>query len=360
MGKIKVLVVDDSVVVRSLISDVLSSDSNIEVIGVAANGKIAIQKITQSNPDIVTLDVEMPIMDGIETLREIRRIRPKLPVIMFSSVTERGAAVTLEALSIGASDYVTKPSNTGGLEASRQILKQELIKRIYSLANLETKVQLLPEGIKPKPQATGLVLRKAVVSRIDCLAIGVSTGGPNALERVVPKLPKNLGVPVVIVQHMPPLFTKSLAERLDGKSQLCVREGEDGAELNPGTVWVAPGGFHMVVSREGNAVKIRMNCDAPENSCRPAVDVLFRSVVKVYGNHVLGVIMTGMGQDGLRGCEQIAEVGGQIIAQDEATSVVWGMPGFVARAGLAEKILPVDDIAGEIEKKVFNSKLGIA
>jgi two-component system chemotaxis response regulator CheB len=353
MGKIRVLVVDDSVVIRRLVSDVLSSDAEIEVAGVAANGRIALEKIAQLNPDVVTLDVEMPEMDGLQTLKHIRRTYPRLVVIMFSTLTGRGAATTIDALSSGASDYVAKPANVGRATAGIETIRAELIPKIKALCGRTavalTKRENLRSVLQPR-----LSRRKlgAKFCRPEILAIGASTGGPNALATIIPALPASFPLPIVIVQHMPPIFTRLLAERLAANSSITVREGVEGAELKPGGAWIAPGSFHMALEKTGTCSRIRLHQEAPENSCRPAVDVLFRSVVKLYGPATLAVILTGMGQDGFRGCQEIYQAGGQILAQDEASSVVWGMPGFVARAELADKVMPLNQLAGEIMCRV--------
>jgi two-component system, chemotaxis family, protein-glutamate methylesterase/glutaminase len=311
------------------------------------------------NPDLITLDIDMPEMDGLAALRELRKTYPKLPVIMFSTLTERGAAATLDALALGANDYVTKPSNVGSATAALERIREELIPKIkahcphVSLSSSATTSWPRPAAAatrwrSPEPQRTE--------APAEIVAIGVSTGGPNALAEVIPQLPASLPVPVVIVQHMPPIFTKLLAERLAAKSQIHVAEGRPGEVLEPGWAWLAPGDFHMAVQRTKGGVQLITHRDPPENSCRPSVDVLFRSVAEVFGPGVLGVVMTGMGQDGLRGSERIREAGGLVLVQDEATSVVWGMPGFVAQAGLAEKVLPLDRIAAEMVLRVSESR----
>lgn len=352
MRKIRVLVVDDAVVVRRLLADCLAGDPEIEVVGTAATGRIGLAKIPQVNPDVVTLDVEMPEMSGLETLAEIRKTHAKLPVIMFSTVTERGAAATLEALALGASDYVTKPANVGSVTLALQRVRDELVPKIKVLSGraLYAPQELPAPPRLPRPPAR--VASGAAAGAIEIVAIGVSTGGPNALARLLPRLPASFPVPIVIVQHMPPLFTKLLAERLDAQAQVEVREGVAGGSLRPGQAWVAPGGHHMVVAKSPAGIRIQTNEEPPENSCRPAVDVLFRSVAAAYGPSALAVVLTGMGQDGLRGCEHICDAGGQVVVQDEATSVVWGMPGFVARAGLADRILPLDALGDEIVRRV--------
>jgi two-component system chemotaxis response regulator CheB len=347
MPKIRVLIVDDAVVVRSRASKILAADPELEVVGVAAHGGIALAKIPQVNPDVVVLDVEMPEMNGLETLTVIRQRYPDLPVIMFSTFTRTGAAATLEALSLGASDYATKPSNLRNLESVNQHIRETLIPKIKVfgsgtvLPNLE---------IVPSPQ-------RRLTEPIEVIAIGVSTGGPNALSVLLPELPSDLPVPVLIVQHMPSMFTKLLAERLDSKCQIQVSEAVPGAELKAGHAWIAPGDYHMVVRKQGSGVQIMTHQAPPENSCRPSVDVLFRSVAQVYKARSIAVVLTGMGQDGLHGCQRIREEGGHILVQDKASSVVWGMPAFVANAGLADQVVPLDQMAGEILRRVSQSKL---
>jgi two-component system chemotaxis response regulator CheB len=356
MRKIRVLVVDDAVVVRKIVTDSLASDPEIDVVGVAANGRIALAKIPQINPDILTLDIEMPEMDGLQTLAEVRKLYPSLPVIMFSTLTERGGAKTLEALSLGATDYVTKPANVGSVAIAMQRVREELIPKIKIFCAEKAGLKPSPTD-KPSPTATvqpkikkpiKLSTSSPANTRVDIVAIGVSTGGPNALAELFPVFPKDFPVPIVMVQHMPPFFTKLLADRLSSKSEVLVTEGAPGQILDNGKAWIAPGDYHMVLQKNGTHVKIETNQEHPENSCRPAVDVLFRSVVNLYGANILGVILTGMGQDGLIGCEYIKDAGGQVIVQDEESCVVWGMPGFVAKAGLADKVLPLNQIGQEI------------
>jgi two-component system chemotaxis response regulator CheB len=360
MAAIRILVVDDSVVIRKVLSDALTADASIEVAGTAADGNIALAKIPQVNPDLITLDVEMPGKSGIETLVEIRKLYPRLPVIMFSTMTERGASVTLDALSLGASDYVTKPSNAGSLQQTRARIQAELIPKIKALcrkaSGLTQHAAPLAKAAAPRIAAS----RLGPAARVDVLAIGTSTGGPNALAAVLPGLAKEFPVPIVIVQHMPPVFTRLLAERLNKQSRVEIREGEEDGLLKPGEAWIAPGDFHMKVARgEGKAAHLKMSQEPPENSCRPAVDVLFRSVAHTYGPNVLAVVLTGMGSDGVRGSEEIKAAGGQVIVQDEASSVIWGMPGQTAAAGWADGIFSLAEIAGEIERRVQSSRLGL-
>jgi two-component system, chemotaxis family, protein-glutamate methylesterase/glutaminase len=261
-------------------------------------------------------------------------------------LTERGATATLDALALGATDYFTKPTSAGGLDASLRVIREELIPEIKALCGrgyAPTPVSALP---RPSPSS----------GTIDVVAIGTSTGGPNALAEVFAALPADLPVPIVIVQHMPPMFTRLLAERLTAQYSVRVEEGRSGAVLLPGHAWIAPGDYHMIVVRDGAHVKLLTHQDPAENSCRPAADVLFRSVAKTYGPATLAVVLTGMGQDGMRGCEAIRAAGGQVIAQDEATSVVWGMPGAITRAGLADKVLPLPEIAAEVVRRVRSGR----
>src|SRR5581483_989078 len=352
MAAIRVLIVDDSVVIRKILTETLSADREIEIAGSASDGRIALSKLAQIKPDVVTLDIEMPVMNGLETLKELRKSHPALPVIMFSTLTERGASATLDALSFGASDYVTKPSNTGSMDAGIAAIRTELIPKIKALCRRTT--------VKPRlfssPKPVGPLTLRAK-QPIDIVAIGTSTGGPNALAEVLPRLPKDLPVPIVVVQHMPPIFTRFLAERLSAQSQITVSEASDGADLAPGQAWIAPGNFHMTVSRRALRGRVDLNQDPPEHSCRPAVDVLFRSVASTYRSNVLGVVMTGMGSDGVLGAKEIREAGGEVLIQDEATAVVWGMPGLVYAAGQADGVYPLDQLATQITRRVMQSRI---
>jgi two-component system chemotaxis response regulator CheB len=345
MKAIRVLIVDDSTVIRRLLSDSLSSDPQIEVVGTAAHGKIALAKIPQFNPDVVTLDMEMPEMDGITTLVEIRKLYPKLPVIMFSTLTERGATATLEALSKGANDYVTKPANVGSVNAAMQSVREELIPRLKALCLSSTAKTTTPIGTRSVRTASKGSLVK---NRVDVVAIGSSTGGPNALQEIIPRLPADFPIPILIVQHMPPIFTRHLAERLNQLSQLTVTEAKQGDSIHAGGVWIAPGDFHLRLKRVANDVQVQLDRGIPENSCRPAVDVMFRSAESIYGGNLLAVVLTGMGQDGARGCEPIRAAGGEVFIQDEVTSVVWGMPGAVHRSGLASSVHSLSQMASAI------------
>ena len=380
---IKVLVVDDSVVVRRLIVDSLTGAPDIEVVGTAANGLLAQAKIDQLKPDAVTMDIEMPEMDGIAAVRELRKRHKQLPVIMFSTLSAAGASATLEALSAGATDYVTKPSNVGSIAESIAAVREQLVPKIHALvgrrrptgpggpggpvpgrpgpgspgarpgAPVPGRPGLAPA--RPAAPATAGPARPArprATGRIDILAIGCSTGGPDALTKVLQALPTDLPVPIVVTQHMPPVFTRMFAERLDRSTPLRVLEAGDGMELAPGTVYIAPGDRHLVLQRRSTATLTQLSGAPPENSCRPAVDVMFRSVASLFGASAFAAVLTGMGYDGRGGAKVLREAGAEILAQDEASSVVWGMPGAVVGAGLADEIVPLDRIAAALIQRV--------
>jgi two-component system chemotaxis response regulator CheB len=350
--RIRVLIVDDSAVMRSLLRSVILSDPNLEVAGTAADGASALECFRLERPDLVLLDVEMPVKDGLVTLRELRARDHTIPVIMCSSLTQRGARVTIEALASGASDYVAKPTGQAGREAAIRALAQELIPKIHALTG---HVQARPAAaapprtvlpMPPAPPPAPHVPAKPLV-----LAIGVSTGGPAALDVLLPELPASFPLPVLIVQHMPEVFTRLLAERLSRRCSLRVCEAAEGMPATAGCVCIARGNWHMeamAAARPCAPATIHLTQDPPENHCRPAVDTLFRSAARVYGSGVLAVVLTGMGYDGLAGSRLIREQGGSVLAQDQATSTVWGMPGAVAQAGLAYKVLPLAAIAPEI------------
>ncbi len=343
--RIRVMVVDDSVVIRRLVTHALEADSELEVVGVASNGAIGLKRIPQLNPDVITLDIEMPEMDGLEMLRHLRREFPAVRVIMFSTLTERGASATLEALSLGADDYVTKASNEGSLDQSLHRLRDELLPKIKQFfvmpAAVRTTPVAAPPVFMPLPVRIGSTRAKVVL-------IGVSTGGPAALGSILPQIPDYFPLPILVVQHMPPLFTRLLAERLHATCKLPVAEAAPGERVMPGKILIAPGDFHMKVAPNGNEMRICLDQSPPLNSCRPAVDALFASAGEAYGGAAIAAILTGMGQDGLRGVGILKARGATVIAQDEASSVVWGMPGAVANAGLADVILPLDRVVPEI------------
>ncbi len=361
MARIRVLVVDDSVVVRRLVTDALSGAPDIEVVGSAANGRIALTKVDQLAPDVVTMDIEMPEMDGIEAVRALRAAGRRLPIIMFSTLTERGAVATLDALGAGASDYVTKPANVGSVQESLARVADQLLPKIRALVPVPgltvTQGRGRPDlGAAATPGArtapvptTPVTTREEPAGRVvRAVVIGSSTGGPEALSRVLTGLAAPLPVPVLVVQHMPPLFTRQLAARLDRQGPSTVVEVVGGEELVPGTVYVAPGDFHLEVRRSARGASTVLTQTPPVNFCRPSVDVMFRSAERAFGGDLLAVVLTGMGSDGRAGCADIVEAGGTVVVQDEATSVVWGMPGAVATAGLAHRVLPLDRVAATV------------
>ena len=341
------MVVDDSVVIRRLVTHALSEDPDIDVVGSASDGTMALARMQQLRPHVVTLDIEMPRMNGLETLRELRKLYPDVIVIMFSTLTERGAAVTMEALALGAQDYVAKASNMGSLDRSLESLRHELIPKVKQFFRLPSS-PLPPTTADPQPpmrtRPPGVFakqIKKLVV-------IGVSTGGPTALASVIPGLPRDFRLPVLIVQHMPPMFTRLLAERLQAQSTIKVAEAAEGMPIVPGAALIAPGNFHMRIRRDGSQLTVALDQSPPENSCRPAVDVLFRSAAETFGGGVIAVVLTGMGRDGFSGCECLKGQGAYVIAQDEASSVVWGMPGFVSKAGLADATVDLNAVVPEI------------
>ncbi len=420
--KIRVLVVDDSMVMRRVVSDVLAAEADLDVQPPAAGGALALARLDAGPIDVIVLDVEMPEMSGLDVLEKLRQRRPAPVVIMFSASTQKAASITLEALSLGASDYVTKPS-TGSAAASVELIRTQLLPKIRAMGR-RTQARLgswspspspsvlplssssLPhatsqppsrtssspahEAVSPWPtnppvHATSVTPSSTARGRtpsttpgraptssfgartpsttfstrpprpitpIEIIAIGTSTGGPNALSTVLRELPSSLPVPIVIVQHMPPVFTKMLAERLTSTTPVPVDEAVHGQVLEPGRAYLAPGDQHMVLQRQGTNVVVHLNKDAPEQSCRPSVDVLFRSVAATHSSRTLAVVLTGMGQDGLAGCQTLHTAGAQILVQDEASSVVWGMPGFVARAGLADAVKPLAEISHEILRRL--------
>jgi two-component system chemotaxis response regulator CheB len=367
--RIRVLVTDDSAVMRRLVSEAVQSDPSCEVVGTANNGRDALTKIEALRPDVVTLDIEMPVMNGLETLIPLRKAHPRLPVIMFSTLTERGAHATFEAMRRGASDYATKPSATN-LADGRKAVVDELIPKIKALAGwreptpaaLRSIMRPAPSRPIPtpgRPSSTGTALAAGSLAsgglrggRVDALVIGVSTGGPTALVTLWRDLPRSLPVPVLIVQHMPAAFTPQFAKQLDAVGTIPTVEAQAGMRVEPGRAYLAPGGHHMTVAHQGIGTVIGLNDDAPENSCRPAVDVLFRSAVAAYGSSILAVVLTGIGFDGLLGTRDVVAAGGHAIAQDQATSVVWGMPRAIVEAGLADAVLPIDQIGSAITSRI--------
>ena len=354
----RILIVDDSVVMRTLLRSVVSADASLEVAGTAADGESALQAIERLLPDLVLLDVEMPVMDGLATLRSLHTRGHRVPVIMCSALTQRGARVTVEALACGAADYVTKPAGQADRESALRTLAQDLIPKIKALTSRLAPARNLFAG--PSGVLKTLGPPEQDLGAPGVVAIAASTGGPAALDVVLPALPAGFPLPVLVVQHMPELFTALLAERLNRGCRLKVREAEEGAPVSAGTIFIARGNWHLEVVAVANLLRsdwpdrsclpsvLHLTQQQPENHCRPSANVLFRSVAAVYGGRVLGVVLTGMGSDGLAGCRILRNAGSLVLAQDEATSTVWGMPGAVAAAGLANRVLPLSAIGPEI------------
>jgi two-component system chemotaxis response regulator CheB len=350
--RIRVLIVDDSALVRSLLTDMLGSDPGIEVVGVASDAHVARDKIKQLNPDVLTLDVEMPKMDGITFLKNLMRLRP-MPVVMVSSLTERGADVTLDALAIGAVDYLSKPKID--LAATLQDYSEELIEKIRTAskatvraldplraATIAVRPSLSADAILPR---TGKHRQLRTTDRI--IAIGASTGGTEAIKEVLMRLPPDTPG-VVIAQHIPKAFSTPFAKRMNDCSQVTVYEAEDGQQVLAGHAYIAPGDRHLMVVRDGARYVLRLDDGPPVNRHKPSVDVLFRSVAQNAGRNAIGVLLTGMGKDGARGLKEMLDTGSQTIAQDEATSVVWGMPGEAVSLGAAQHVLALELIAQKI------------
>ena len=374
---LRVLIVDDTVTYRKIVADVLCGCPDVEVVGTAANGRIALQRLEQQAADLLVLDLEMPEMDGQAVLTELKRRNSPAGAIVLSAFTAQGAVATVAALANGAFDFVLKP-NGPSMEANAEQLRRELRSKIAAYARHRNLQQILygrgvgsgENGEKLKrwnaessdSQRFGFSafspLPAPSAGTPQVVALGISTGGPKALTEMVPQLPADLPAPLLIVQHMPPVFTKSLADDLNQRTPLCVREAADGQPIRAGEVWIAPGGRQMKVERENGRVVLRITDDPPENSCRPSVDYLFRSVAEVYGGRAVGVIMTGMGNDGTLGCGRLKRCGASIIAQDAATCVVFGMPRETIEKGLADVVAPLSRIAAEIARLARHPRAG--
>lgn len=365
--KIKVMVVDDSMVVRRILQRIIESDPQLVVVDTARNGREALDKVEACSPDVMTLDIEMPELDGIGTLRELKKRAVRLPIVMFSTLTERGGRKTLEALSLGATDYVTKPESVRGADDAAERIKQVLLPKLKALGARQHNRQRSVQARRPVAPVGGLTgtsswtriesippalpaAERPPAGRVDAVMLGISTGGPTALQELMASL--RLDVPMAIVQHMPPTFTRLLADRLNALSPMEVLEATPGMPMRPGRALVAPGDWHLAFERRGADVVAKLHQGAQENSCRPAVDVMLRSGLEVYGPNVLTVIMTGMGHDGALGASAFHARGARVLAQDEASSVVWGMPGAVVQHGLADRVVPLPQMAEEITSMV--------
>ncbi len=339
------MLVDDSVIVRSLMSRMLKGAGDIDIIATAGDGREALEKARDVQPDIILTDLEMPVMDGLTAIPLLLQACPRTKIILCSALSEQGADITLKGLSLGASDFILKPSALTG-DDNKELFRNGLLDRIYTLAQ-----KAAPAVRVAEKQATDFSLReeRIQVRKPSVIAIGSSTGGPNALMDLFSRL-KPPKVPLVITQHMPKTFTKILAEQLTRSGLIPCHEGAEGMAVVPGHAYVAPGDYHMVFAKEGDQLRVRLNQDAPENFCRPAVDPMMRSLMGIFGGMVLGVILTGMGSDGLIACRQLTAEGGTVLAQDEASAAVWGMPGAVARAGLCSMVAPVPELANRINQ----------
>lgn len=343
----RILVVDDSTVFRKVVRDTLSQVPGVEVVGVANDGKAALEKIDRLTPDLVTLDIEMPVMSGIAVLQELRQRSSRPEVIMLSSLTDEGAYATTQALRLGAFDFVLKPAQSSPKESQDQ-LRRHLVPKVTALLQRgETHPCAAAPSSKPiqnsnRPPAFSAPATSFAEATV--VGIGISTGGPAALSELLPKVPGDLAVPLLIVQHMPAVFTRSLANELNRTSQITVQEAVDGQLIEPGHAYIAPGGQQMKVIRDQRQFFVQVHDDPPERNCKPSVDYLFRSIANTYGRSAMGIIMTGMGDDGTRGCQLLKRLGCPIVAQDEASCVIYGMPRKIVEAGLADAIIPLNKI----------------
>ena len=365
--KIRLLIADDSTVVRRIIEQVVRQFGEIELCYKAKNGSEAVSQIPVQKPDVVLLDVEMPVMNGLEACEAINKIAPTLPIIMFSSLTKSGADTTIKALTNGACDYEAKPSMAGHIDNARQYLVDRLVPKIISWGRRKQKkdksqfsrTRTAPKPVASKPQKSQndekgteefvpSLNSSDVKTRPQVLAIGSSTGGPRALREFLKVIPKDFPIPVLIAQHMPPIFTSSMAEQLDLECSLKVVEAKAGMFIERGKVLVAPGDYHMEIARMGGRYAVELTQTPPVNFCRPAVDVLFNSLAGTYGSSTLAVVLTGMGKDGLDGARKLHQRGCAILAQDKESSAVWGMPGEISKANLARCVLPPNELAENV------------
>lgn len=362
-GKVRVMVVDDSVVIRGLVSRWLAEDTQLEVVAKCANGAIAVDSIKTVAPDVVILDIEMPVMDGITALPKLLAAKPGVHVIIASTLSKRNAAISLKALSLGASECLPKPEGNSGITTSTDF-RRDLMAKVRALGGLDTAGAPASPGAASGARPAAGAGRAAApaggksISMVPynrkmpkVLAIGSSTGGPQALSKVLESLSgATARIPCFITQHMPPTFTAMLAENLSRTSGLTCKEAEEGETPKNGVVYIAPGGKHLVFRQIGTSLTCHLDDGPPVNFTKPCVDVMFDSIIKCYGADVLSVILTGMGSDGAKGAERIRAAGGNVIAQDEASSVVWGMPGATAQTGTCSAVLPLDGIGAEIAK----------
>ncbi len=357
MNQIKTLIVDDTVIYRKILSDLLSSFTELSILGTAPNGELALKKMAIEKPDLVFLDVHMPGLSGIEVLRQMRTLYPSTAVVMISGISSRSTSDTIEALQLGAVDFIRKPEGSNP-EKNSEYLKQE-IRSVLHLVGLRLKTTISVNVPKPvSPAINSLPVKKpsvptSILGAFSLCVVGVSTGGPEALGKFIPALPADFPIPVLIVQHMPPVFTRSLADSLNKKSKLQVVEAQENDLVKPGIVYIAPGGRHMVIRKNAEGCFIGINDGPPENSCRPSVDVLFRSVSAQFpDNNILAVVLTGMGSDGLNGVRALKRKHCYCITQTESSCVVYGMPRAVDEAGLSDQSIPLENIANEIDAMI--------
>lgn len=342
MEKIKVAVVDDSAFMRKVISDIINSEDSMEVVAKFRNGKDLLEKVDIYKPDIITLDIEMPIMNGLDTLKELKASGKEYPVIMLSSLTTQNSRHTIECLELGAMDFVEKPINVFSMNSDS--IKIHLIDKIHAIVKSNKKI------VKPRKvdRSTNFNV-KVQKGAVKAVVIGASTGGPKALQAVLTKLDGDIGVPVFVVQHMPKGFTKAFAERLNGICRLKAKEAEDGMLIEKNTIYIAKGGQHMILA---DGSRLKLNDDPAIWGVRPAVDKLFESAVKVYGSSLLSVVLTGMGKDGAEGTKIIKESGGVTISEDESTCTIYGMPKAAYETGKVDMVLPLNDIPSSINSIV--------
>ncbi len=360
----RVMVADDSAVIRGLLTRALEGDPEIRVVASVGDGQMAINALQRNAIDVIVLDVEMPVMDGLTAIPKLLAVSPSVKIIMASTLTLRNADISMRAIQSGAADYIAKPTTTREISGA-DVFKRDLVAKVKALAatarragsrtRADVRTSVLPPaisgGLRPRADTAPPVLRPiALAGRPDVIAIGSSTGGPQALFEVLAHLKGGVTQPILITQHMPATFTTILAEHISRQCGIVCAEAKEGEPIVGGRAYVAPGDNHMLVVNRGASLVLTLTKDPPENFCRPAVDPMLRSIVRAYGRKVLAIILTGMGQDGLRGCQEVTAAGGVVIGQDEATSVVWGMPGAVAQAGVCSAILPLKEIGPYIRK----------
>jgi two-component system chemotaxis response regulator CheB len=347
VSPIRTLVIDDSVFIREALIEACGADPDIEIAGTATNQLQALSLITSLRPDLIMLDLSLPGVSGTGTLAAIRNMAPDVPLILLSTFSELWARENGSLWWRGATEFIRKPVQAANSSEARRQFRRELARKIASMSAPSKVVAY---------QAPLATETETARGPFEVVGIGASTGGPEALTGLMAEMPKDFPVPILIVQHMPPTFTRHFAERLDGITPLLVKEGKSGQRLGPGQVWVAPGDQHMTVGRQGSDVVLMMNGRPREQGCRPSVDVLFRSMAQVFGNRALAVVLTGMGSDGTNGAQAIWEAGGEVIVQDQATSLIWGMPGRVVAAGLARIVCPLDSVAAAIMGRVYANR----